>query len=61
MIRFDPRSAVVFAAALASASACIGALDGAIASFRERAAAHVGKHGAKTAEVMSNPHVRHHM
>ena len=26
MIRFDPRSAVVFAAALASASACIGAL-----------------------------------
>lgn len=34
----------------AVSSACIGALDGAIASFRERAAAHVGKHGAKTAE-----------
>ena len=34
----------------AVSSACIGALDGAIAHFRERAAAHVGKHGAKTAE-----------
>lgn len=34
----------------AVSSSCIGALDGAIASFRERAAAHVGKHGAKTAE-----------
>jgi hypothetical protein len=31
-------------------SACLGALDGAIAEFRSRAAAHVGKHGAKTAE-----------
>lgn len=34
----------------AVSSACIGALDGAIAAFRERAGAHVGKHGAKTAE-----------
>ncbi|MCK0508005.1 acyl-CoA dehydrogenase family protein [Aromatoleum anaerobium] len=34
----------------AVSSACIGALDGAIASFRARAAAHVGKHGAKTAD-----------
>lgn len=34
----------------AVSSACIGALDGAIAAFRQRAAAHVGKHGAKTAE-----------
>ena len=34
----------------AVSTACIGALDGAIAHFRERAAAHVGKHGAKTAE-----------
>lgn len=34
----------------AVSSACLGALEGAIAHFRERAAAHVGKHGAKTAE-----------
>jgi 3-hydroxy-9,10-secoandrosta-1,3,5(10)-triene-9,17-dione monooxygenase len=34
----------------AVSSACIGALQGAINHFRERAAAHVGKHGAKTAE-----------
>lgn len=34
----------------AVSSSCIGALDGAINEFRERAAAHVGKHGAKTAE-----------
>ena len=34
----------------AVSSACLGALDGAIAEFRRRAAAHVGKHGAKTAE-----------
>ena len=34
----------------AVSSACLGALDGAITHFRERAAAHVGKHGAKTAE-----------
>jgi 3-hydroxy-9,10-secoandrosta-1,3,5(10)-triene-9,17-dione monooxygenase len=34
----------------AVSSACIGALDGAIASFRQRDSAHVGKHGAKTAE-----------
>jgi 3-hydroxy-9,10-secoandrosta-1,3,5(10)-triene-9,17-dione monooxygenase len=37
----------------AVSSACIGALDGAIASFRQRASAHVGKHGAKTAEDVS--------
>lgn len=34
----------------AVSSACIGALQGAIDSFRQRAAAHVGKHGGKTAE-----------
>ncbi|GAB3627904.1 flavin-dependent monooxygenase [Pandoraea terrae] len=34
----------------AVSTACIGALQGAIDSFRTRAAAHVGKHGAKTAE-----------
>lgn len=34
----------------AVSSACIGALDGAIENFRERSAAHIGKHGAKTAE-----------
>ncbi len=34
----------------AVSSACLGALDGAIAEFRRRAAAHVGKHGAKTAD-----------
>ena len=34
----------------AVSTACIGALDGAINHFRERAATHVGKHGAKTAE-----------
>lgn len=34
----------------AVSTACIGALNGAIAHFRERSAAHVGKHGAKTAE-----------
>lgn len=34
----------------AVSSACIGALQGAIDDFRRRAAAHVGKHGGKTAE-----------
>lgn len=34
----------------AVSSACIGALQGSIDNFRQRAAAHVGKHGAKTAE-----------
>lgn len=34
----------------AVSSACIGALDGAISNFRERAATHVGKHGARTAD-----------
>ncbi|MGH6627358.1 MAG: acyl-CoA dehydrogenase family protein [Burkholderiaceae bacterium] len=34
----------------AVSTACIGALDGAIGELRRRAAAHVGKHGAKTAE-----------
>ncbi|MGH8830810.1 MAG: acyl-CoA dehydrogenase family protein [Polaromonas sp.] len=34
----------------AVSSACLGALNGAIAEFRQRAAAHIGKHGAKTAE-----------
>lgn len=34
----------------AVSSACIGALDGAIENFRQRSAAHIGKHGAKTAE-----------
>lgn len=34
----------------AVSSACLGALEGAIEEFRTRAAAHIGKHGAKTAE-----------
>lgn len=34
----------------AVSSSCLGALDGAVAHFRELAAAHIGKHGAKTAE-----------
>lgn len=34
----------------AVSSACIGATDGAIASFRARSASHVGKHGNKSAE-----------
>lgn len=34
----------------AVSSACIGALDGAIDSFRQRSIAHIGKHGGKTAE-----------
>lgn len=34
----------------AVSTACIGATDGAINSFRNRAASFVGKHGAKTAE-----------
>ena len=34
----------------AVSTACIGATDGAIASFRQRAASHIGKHGTKTAE-----------
>lgn len=34
----------------AVSTACIGALNGAIAYFRERSKAHVGKHGGKTAE-----------
>ncbi len=34
----------------AVSSACIGALDGAVQEFRTRAASHIGKHGAKTAE-----------
>lgn len=34
----------------AVSSACIGALDGAVASFRERAASHMGKHGNRMAE-----------
>lgn len=37
----------------AVSTACIGALDGAISQFRQRAAAHVGKHGSKTAEDVS--------
>jgi len=34
----------------AVSSACIGALDGAVDYFRQRATAHVGKHGNKMAE-----------
>lgn len=34
----------------AVSSSCIGALEGAIASFRQRAASHIGKHGVKMAE-----------
>lgn len=38
----------------AVSSACIGALDGAIASFRARAASHMGKHGNKMAEDLNS-------
>ncbi|CAM4227773.1 Flavin-dependent monooxygenase, oxygenase subunit HsaA [Comamonas aquatilis] len=34
----------------AVSTACLGALDGAVAEFKRRATAHVGKHGNKTAE-----------
>ena len=34
----------------AVSSACIGALDGAVNNFRQRASAHIGKHGTKMAE-----------
>ena len=34
----------------AVSSACLGATEGAIEEFRSRAAAHIGKHGAKTAD-----------
>lgn len=34
----------------AVSTACIGALEGAIAQFRRHAAGHVGKHGSKSAE-----------
>nr|WP_298380332.1 acyl-CoA dehydrogenase family protein [uncultured Halomonas sp.] len=34
----------------AVSSACIGALDGAIAGFRDYASGHMGKHGSKTAD-----------
>jgi 3-hydroxy-9,10-secoandrosta-1,3,5(10)-triene-9,17-dione monooxygenase len=39
----------------AVSSACLGALDGAIAEFRSRAAAHVGKHGAKDRRGRERP------
>lgn len=38
----------------AVSTACIGALDGAIHSFRQRAASHVGKHGNKMAEDVNS-------
>lgn len=38
----------------AVSTACIGALDGAIGSFRQRAAAHVGKHGNKMADDVNS-------
>ena len=38
----------------AVSTACIGATDGAIASFRQRAATFVGKHGSKTAEDVNS-------
>lgn len=38
----------------AVSTACIGALDGAVGSFRARAAAHIGKHGTKMAEDINS-------
>lgn len=38
----------------AVSSACIGALDGAVGSFRQRAALHIGKHGTKMAEDVNS-------
>jgi 3-hydroxy-9,10-secoandrosta-1,3,5(10)-triene-9,17-dione monooxygenase len=38
----------------AVSTACIGALDGAVAAFRARAASHIGKHGTKMAEDINS-------
>ena len=38
----------------AVSTACLGATDGAVESFRQRAASFVGKHGAKTAEDVNS-------
>ncbi len=52
LVNTSPLFAIPFAQVFTRAvsSSCIGALQGAINEFRENAARHVGKHGAKTAE-----------
>ncbi|SDP24055.1 acyl-CoA dehydrogenase family protein [Pseudomonas jinjuensis] len=52
LVNTSPLYAIPFAQVFTRAvsSSCIGALQGAINEFRAVAAAHIGKHGAKTAE-----------
>ena len=49
----NPLYAIPFAQIFTRAvsSSCLGALQGAINEFRENAAKHIGKHGAKTARI----------
>ena len=52
LVNTHPMYAIPFAQVFARAvsSSAIGALQGAITEFRDNAAKHIGKHGAKTAE-----------
>lgn len=52
LVNTNPLYAIPFAQIFTRAvsSSCLGALQGAINEFRENAAKHIGKHGAKTAE-----------
>ena len=52
LVNTSPLYAIPFAQIFTRAvsSSCLGALQGAINEFRENAAKHIGKHGAKTAE-----------
>lgn len=51
-VNTSPLFAIPFAQVFTRAvsSSCLGALQGAINAFRDNAAKHIGKHGAKTAE-----------
>lgn len=52
LINTSPIFGIPFAQVFSRAvsSSCLGALQGAITEFRDNAARHIGKHGAKTAE-----------
>lgn len=52
LVNTSPLYAIPFAQVFSRAvsSSCLGALQGAINEFRDNAARHIGKHGAKTAE-----------
>lgn len=52
LVNTSPIYGIPFAQVFSRAvsSSCLGALQGAITEFRENAARHIGKHGAKTAE-----------